>query len=304
MKRLCVMALMGMVAAGCSNECVDLVENGLERDGVTETAVAPVRVHVSGFTVDQTDFAGVRTRSAEDVASHKDVNAVILAFYSGSTEVEKITQLKDEMGAGETFGEFSLSLPMGSYIMMAVACHVSDTSPFELTSATVAAYTGLHAFDTFTTSRTVNVSSTAAVDISATLNRATTLLKVISTDGKAAGVTNVRTTLTGGSRSFNPTTRFATDDTGFDNTVSNNATVGNPSTSLTYFFLAEDEQTMDVTIETLDADENVLFSKTLENVPFKRNRKTVLTGPMYTNNGVNGSFKVETEWLEDYNMGF
>lgn len=63
-------------------------------------------------------------------------------------------------------------------------------------------------------------------------------------------------------------------------------------------FLCTDEQTMNVTIETLDPDGNTIYSKTVENVPFKRNRVTKLTGAMYTNPGVSASgFQVNTEWL-------
>ena len=264
---------------------------------------ATVSVHVNEFAVSQEGFAVTRT-DPTDVASYADVNAVTLAFYSGSTEVEKITQLKSDASNYTTFGEFECSLPMGSYTMVVVAYKVSDTSPFTLTSPTVASYTGLHAFDTFSATQAVNITSTEAIDISATLDRVASMLKVISTDGKAAGVTNVRMTFSAGGRSFNPTTGLATDNTGFANTVGNSVAVGNVSTSLTYFFLATDEQTMDVTIETLDADSNVLFSKTVTDVPFKRNRKTILSGPMYTNSGVAGSFSVSTDWLSDTNVNF
>ena len=68
--------------------------------------------------------------------------------------------------------------------------------------------------------------------------------------------------------------------------------------------MATDEQTMNVTIETLDADGAVLFSKTVNDVPFKRNRITKLTGAMYTNEAVSGTFKVETAWLDEYNANF
>jgi hypothetical protein len=47
-----------------------------------------------------------------------------------------------------------------------------------------------------------------------------------------------------------------------------------------------------------------LFSKTVENVPFKRNRVTKLTGAMYTNDAVSGAFQLETAWLEDENVAF
>jgi hypothetical protein len=82
------------------------------------------------------------------------------------------------------------------------------------------------------------------------------------------------------------------------------AAVGNISNSASYLFLTADEQNINVTIETLDADGNTLFSKTVENVPFKRNRVTKLTGAMYTNDALSGTFQLETAWLSDYNADF
>lgn len=296
MKKFFGMAVGCLFAVSCSNESVETVGH--------EKSVAPVRVHVSNFSVSMEDFSEGTTRAAQDVASFVDVNAVTVAFYDGSTEVAKVTQQKASMPGGATFGELNLSLPMGSYTMVAVAYKTSDTSGFALTSASEAAYTGAHAFDTFSATQTVNITSTAAVDISATLERVASLLKVISTDGKTANVVNVRMTLSAGGRDFDPGTGLAISDAGIDNTVGNSVAAGTISQSLTYFFLASEEETMDVTIETLDDGGNTLFSKKVVGVPFKRNRKTVLTGPMYTNSGVGGAFKVSTEWESDYNVGF
>lgn len=61
---------------------------------------------------------------------------------------------------------------------------------------------------------------------------------------------------------------------------------------------------MDVTIETLDEDGAVLFSKTVDSVPFKRNRVTRLSGAMYTNSSVSGGFQIETAWEEQYDGTF
>ncbi len=46
------------------------------------------------------------------------------------------------------------------------------------------------------------------------------------------------------------------------------------------------------------------FQKTVPNVPFKRNRRTILTGAMYTNDAVKGSFQVENAWLGNENVNF
>jgi len=96
---------------------------------------------------------------------------------------------------------------------------------------------------------------------------------------------------------FNPTTGLATANNGFSNTVVLQNAPGGTCGILSYLFLATDEQTMDVTFETLDANDNVLYTKTITNVPLKRNRQTTLRGVMFTNSSISGSFQVETDWL-------
>ena len=282
---------IALLFAACSNEpeINDQVENN---------TFARVCVHVNGFNVSQEDFSG--TRAAELLSEYDGVNAITLAFYkSDGTEAYKTTQARTDAG----FGEFHLSLPMGSYTMVALAYYTNEYSVLTLTSPTEASFS-TRARETFAYTQPVTISSTNAVDISATLNRIVSMLTVTSTDGKVSDVKNVRMTLSAGGKDFNPTTGFALTNTGLVNTVGSSAAVGNTSTSSTVFFLATDEQDIDVTIETLNADGAVLFSKTVSNVPFKRNRVTKLTGKMYTTDAVGGTFKVETAWLDEETINF
>ena len=289
------MAAFMLLAASCSNE--ESLDSSVNLS--SEQAVAPVTVHVDGFSVSQEEFSGAQTRAAQNVADYTGVSSIALAFYKGSTEVYKTTQAKGDAD----FGEFSLSLPMGSYTMVVLAYYTMDGNPLTLTSPTEASYS-VKPLETFAYTQAVNITNTNAVDISATLDRIVSRLTVVSSDGKTADVTNVRMTFSAGGKDFNPTTGFALTNTGFVNTTGNSAAVGATSTSSTYLFLATDEQDIDVTIETLDSDGNTLFSKTIEDVPFKRNRITKLTGAMYTNEALSGSFKVETAWLTDHNANF
>ena len=292
-------AAMALMAASCTKESLDSSVNNFNVQ-----ALAPVKVHVDGFSVSHEEFSGTRTRSAQDVADYNDVNAVTLAFYGADgTEVEKVTQLRSDGSTYTTFGEFSLSLPMGSYTMVALAYYTNENSVLTLTSPTEASF-NTRARETFAYTQPVTISNTSAVDISATLNRIVSMLTVVSTDGKTADVSNVRMTFSAGGKDFNPTTGLAITTTGLINTVGNSAAVGATSTSSTMLFLNTDEQDIDVTIETLDADGNTLFSKTIENVPFKRNRVTKLTGAMYTNEALSGTFQIETAWLDEHNANF
>lgn len=299
MKNSILIAGMILLAASCSNdECGNFVENN---GGYT-----PVTVSVSGFSVEQGDFPGTggMTR-ATAVGDYTGVKFLTLAFYaSNGTEVYKHTQEKGNLEQGETFGEFSTPLPIGSYTMVVLGYVLYDDDALTLTSPTQAEWTVNAPRETFAATQEVNVTNTTALNLSATLDRIVAQLKVISTDKRTANVEKVRMTFAAGGKQFSPTTGLATVNTGSVSTVSAGVAVGERSGSIGYVFLATDEQTMDVTIETLDAQGNTIFSKTVENVPFQRNRKTKLTGAIYSASAAAGSFEVNTDWLADYSDTF
>ena len=286
------------MAASCSNERVELAENA-----VVERAVAPVTVSVNGFSITQEGFVGTRGTA---VGSYNDVKVLTLAFYKSddNSEVYKHTQVKGSLAAGETFGQFSTRLGIGSYKMVVIAN--GGQNAVTLTSPTEATYGENRVLETFVNTQTVTVSSTAAVSVSATLERVVTALVVQSTDTRPAEVTHMRLTYSGGGKGFNPTTGLATSDAGFVNLMNYTGAADATTTSGGYLFLATDEETMDVTIETLDAaDGNVVFSKTVTDVPLKRNRQTTLTGAIYSNARVNAnSFEVNKDWIDPQNISF
>ena len=86
---------------------------------------------------------------------------------------------------------------MGSHTMVVVAYLSKEGSPFVYTSATEAAYTGEHAYETFNATKTVTINSKDTVDVSAELNRIVSMLTVVSSDGKTANASNVRMTFSG-----------------------------------------------------------------------------------------------------------
>ena len=142
------------------------------------------------------------------------------------------------------------------------------------------------------------------VELSATLDRIIAKLQVVSTDGRMADTTNVRMTLSAGGKAFNPTTGLATSNTGFSNTVNISAAAGTTSSSITYLFLASDEQTLDVTVDVLDAEGQVLSHRVATGVPFQRNRTTKLSGALYSAETQANSFQLETAWLPTHEVNF
>ena len=61
---------------------------------------------------------------------------------------------------------------------------------------------------------------------------------------------------------------------------------------------------MDITLEVLDNDNQVIISKVIQNVPFKRNRMTALRGPVFTPAATTVSFTLEEDWINDYDFDF
>ena len=267
-----------------------------------DTGTAKVHVNVNDFSISQEDMS----KSSENVADYTGVKAITLAFYKADgTEQYKTTQMRADASTYTTFGHFDLSLPMGSYTMVVLGYGLNDGEPaITLTSPTSATFGDYPARETFAATQAVNIANANDdVDISATLNRIVSKLKIHSTDGCTENAVNVRTTLSAAGKAFNPTTGLATSNTGFVNTLPIQSDVGHSTNSITYLFLATDEQTVNVTIDVLDAGGNSISHKVVANVPFKRNRQTVLSGSIYSA-GVSGDFTVDTSWLDAYNMDF
>ena len=301
MKKFFAAFIVLLAATSCTNESVEtIVENNAEQ------ATAPVRVRVSNFsiTTEEMPSGGGTTRAAENPGGYFEGGAITLAFYDAAgNETYKTTQIKGD-GTYTTFGEFTANLPVGHYTMVAIARAYYDGDAFTLTSPTVAAYTSERPRETFTKVQSVTVTSATPLDLDVTLNRISSWLKIISTDGRPASATKIKTTFAKGGKSFDPSTGLATVDTGFWQTNTPSTAVGATIEVNAVPLLYTDEESMNITIEVLDADENVIGTKVVNNVPFKRNRTTVLTGKLFTAGVSAGSFTINTDWLSNHNMDF
>ncbi len=290
-KFILIVSIM-MLALSCSNDA-DVVEN--KKDGY-----APVTVKVNDFSLSVESFAP--RRAPVSLADYTGVKAITLAFYdSQNTEVYKSTQVRADNTTYTTFGEFSCSLVMGSYTMVVLG--YGGENVITLTSKTNASFANDRIRETFVYSQAVNITGTAAVNLSATLNRVVSQLNVYSTDNRPANATQIRMTFSAGGDALNPTTGLSTTNTGFSNTLTFSTSVGATTRSGSFLFLNTDEQTMNVTIDILDASNNVITTKQVSDVPFKRNRCTRLTGSLYSASS-SSTFTLETTWLDEVNYDF
>lgn len=298
MTKKLLMAAFVLLAASCSNDS--------EQTEVKTNETAPVHVHVSEFTITQGEIP--TTRGAETPDSYLSGGAITLAFYDvNGTEVYKATQVKADASTYTTFGEFTANLQVGTYTMVAVARAHYDGDEFTLTSPTQAAYTSERPRETFSKVQNITVTSASPLDLEVPLNRISAMLSIQSTDVRPAGIAKIRTTYAKGGKAFNPTTGLATTDTGFSQTNTPSATIGSTIkvSSCPFLSSADDaEEKIDITIEVLDTDDNVLLTKTVNNVPLRRNRETTLTGKIFTVDPTTAGFTLETSWLPGNTVEF
>ena len=288
MKIATIMALVLLITS-CKKE---------ENVVVTTAGKAEVVVKMSSFSASMDDCDSVWTSGTKDaVAAYSGVKAVTLAFFKADgTQQYSSTQLRADASTYSTFGEFSLSLPLGSYTMVALG--YGSEQPITLGGATEAVFTADRVRETFVVSQAVNVSNTNPLTLNAELSRVVSKALVRSTDTRISGVDSVRVTFAAGGKGVNPQTGLATSNNGLVNCVVTTSAVGAVSNTVSYLFLASNLDTMNVTVEALRTDGSVYSTRTVSDVPLQRNRVTVLRGPLYSNASGAG-FTVSTGWIGD-----
>jgi hypothetical protein len=72
-----------------------------------------------------------------------------------------------------------------------------------------------------------------------------------------------------------------------------------------YLYINKDEAEINITLQFYDASDNLLYTRYLENVQMKLNRKTIVSAALFTNSGTDvPSIVISSTWLEDYTQSF
>lgn len=293
--KLISIAALVLLTAACSSKS----------EVINPDELVPVKVHVNEFSISMSEFNdGPAKTRADDAASYAGVNALQLAIYDATgIAVVHVKRIKGD-GSYTSFSDFTCQLPVGNYTMVTLGYAHYDGDAFTLTSPTEASYTSERPRETFTKVQTLQVTNAQEVDIDVTLDRISAKLDLFSTDNRPAGIAKLRTTFAKGGKSFNPSTGLALTDGGFTQTNTSSAAVGSTINVGSMPLLYTDEETMDVTIQVLDATDKVLFTKVVPNVPFKRNNITTVSGPIFTTGSSAFGFKLNTTWGPGYNVSF
>ncbi|MDO4802914.1 MAG: FimB/Mfa2 family fimbrial subunit [Prevotellaceae bacterium] len=244
------------------------------------------------------------TRASETQAPHR---IVFMAFDSSGKAVYDSTQVSSQEG----FGSLSFELSPGAYTFVAVAHDVSKaiSDPAvaaSITSNSLATMPEALVQDAFSKTMNVTIKSGESFSADMSLPRIISSFDIYLNDKVPEGtkmfkiIANTSGSATSGNASFNPSTGLATTDRQYVKEVNITAGIGRNNNHIDLnLFLNANEQTIDITATAYNVDGQVIASHTLENVPMKRNRKTIAKGNFFTEKG-SGSITFSTNWDTEF----
>ena len=240
----------------------------------------------------------VSTRGTVAIGDYFSRLAVQMFDQDGNKVFDKVkTQSRDD----DDFGTFSVGVAAGTYTVVAVG-HSSPVTP-TIKSPDMVQFTakdGIKNSDTFAYCGNVTIDADHTAH-ELRMNRMTAMVMFEFTDETMpTNYVALRADYSGGSANFNPSTSEGC-------TKSTQSELRGKATP--YFFTfpyLSDTGTLKMTLSALDADQNVLTTKTLTDVPVTRNRITHCQGTLFGDGDFNiyqtaFGISVNTDWDgEDY----
>lgn len=266
-------------------------ENGLvqEQKGLTKKFTFTLKGDFS------TQWKSVTRTVGYLAADGKDMTDVWVLDYQGGTLVQ---QLHQSDNTAEDFGKPVLNLAYGSH-------HIYITAS-RSTGATLDTENHIIKFvrvlDTFYKDYEVNVVSTSNGNRAVTLDRIVTKLRLGFTDAIAENAATFNITPAQWFYGWDYVNATPADAKANQTVTINIPTseIGSTSTTVNlYGFNTSSQATTNITLNSKDADGNVIGQATIADVPFKSNRVSEYTGPLFGSAGTM-SLSLSSTWDDAY----
>ena len=155
--------------------------------------------------------------------------------------------------------------------------------------------------DTFWCTSTFSPATTTSV--SCEMNRIVAMFRIETTDQVPDEVKKMRITQKNVFDRWNVSTG-ATHQLDRISTINITSTAQDGTIALSVYSIVTDSQTShDVIVEALDADDNIIQTQTLADVPLRNGFKTVCRGTFFTSTNMSMSFTAASDWYE-YNVTY
>ena len=272
--RKCVIALLAaMVLTACEKEVTS--NNG--EDGTSSIVGKKFTFIVKG---DFTDEWKPVTRGYL-AADGKDMTDLWVLDYVNGTLVQQIHQSDN---TAEDFGRPSMTLAYGTHHVYFVASR--GTLPVLNTDIGTITWSSVR--DTFWKDYEVTVVSTSNGNRAVTLDRVVTKLSLVFTDAISADAATINMTPATWYYGLNYTTGEPTTATASQTNIMQVPAgyAGRTDVSAAYFSISPStEWATDITVNSKDADGNIIGQGVMASVSLKRNRVTEYSGPLFTSGG-------------------
>ena len=197
----------------------------------------------------------------------------------------------------ENYPKFTLFLPWGNYNLLVLGYNGSKDC--QLDDITRIAWTDKYVPHTFRYYEPLTVNGSVSISESITLRRCVAAFQLTPTDERPSNLHALRFRSTSGSSMLDATKGLAADNVGREYTIVVPADLDPSSYMFTvYFFLPENQITTDVSVEALDASNNVFFRRNFKDVPLRLNTLTAWEDELFVENetDVKASSEVSLYW--------
>lgn len=298
MKYFSMMALaVAVMMTACERPLIEGEEPEVDGEGM----VVPDQSRVKKFTFTlKGDFSNewkpVNHRAAGYLAADgKDMTDVWVLDYMGG---ELVQQLHQGDNTAEEFGQPSLNLKYGVHHIYFIASRGQspqiDTDAHTITFAKVS--------DTFWRDYEVSVVSTSNGNRAVELNRCVTRLRLTFTDAVVPETSTINITPNTWYYGFDYTDGTPCEVKTFQSisiTIPDNEKGKTGLLANIFSFSTSDEWTTSVSINSKKADGSVIGSAVINDAPFKANRITEYSGPLFGSDGAI-SLSLNGEWEDSY----
>lgn len=280
MKNNVLIAAVAVCALVCSCSKADFQQ---EIQEPMEMSAVDVDVHTS-FSMQEDPWASTRAVTAENA----DISRIILCVFDNADEkVMEISQRQGDAGFG-TFSEFRLS--PGSYKFVAVAHKTGsvDNGNIQIVSPTEAVIPNAPVNNTFACVKDVTVVAYQKQSVTLDLKLCVTALRIVAQDVLPLDVKYVEivvnsekdeaTTL-----SFNPTTLLFNGNNAFRRKWDVSSRIGEAGLDFVVVaFLDAYPKTTSASVRAYDTNDEPLFTRTFDNLTFKRATKLTVNTNLFT----------------------
>ena len=227
-------------------------------------------------------------------ADGKDLTDLWVLDYMNNTLVQQLHQVSTD----DNFGTPTMNLNVGSHHIYFIASR--GKTPTLDTENTVISWSQVS--DTFYKDYTVNVVPTSNGNREVTLDRVVTKVKFIVTDKIPEGAATANITPVKWYYGINYVSGAPADqkdNTALSLTIPNDCIGINNFGATMFGFSTTEEWNTNINFSIKKSDDTVLGQTTIENVPFKANRSSELSGPLFISNSLM-TLTLNNEWDNSY----